>query len=178
MPRRGVAGRHTLHACRGADAVLLGAVGGPKWSDPNAPVRPEQGPAGDSQALGLYANLRPVQYRILPHSTRAPIKAESAAGRGHDRGPRADRRHLLRRKRSRTADHATDLCSYSVARSNASCVAPSGWPGRRGYLVTSVDKANVLETSRLWREVTTASAREEFPDVRSNTNWSIPWPCT
>src|SRR6266540_741722 len=91
----------TLRLCRESDAVLLGAVGGPKWDNPDAKVRPEQGLLGIRKALGLFANLRPV----------------------------------------------------TLAR------------GRRGKL-TSVDKANVLETSRLWRSVTARVMRDEFPDVQ------------
>ena len=154
----------TLDACRAADAVLLGAVGGPKWSDPKAPVRPEQGLLAIRQALGLYANLRPVSTHPAVLD-RAPIKAELLQGvdmivvRELTGG-------IYFGKRTRTADHATDECAYS--RSEIERVVRRAFrlaQARRGYLV-SVDKANVLDTSRLWREVTTRIGAEEFPDVR------------
>ena len=78
-----------------ADAILLGAVGGPKWSDPNAKVRPEQGLLQLRKALGLFANLRPV----VPHPAvldASPIKADTAARRGHHGGARTHGRHLFR----------------------------------------------------------------------------------
>ena len=153
----------TLAACRNADAVLLGAVGGPKWSSPNATVRPEQGLLALRKALGLYANLRPVK----PHSVAlraSPIKPHLLGGvdllvvreltGGMYFGPKM-----------RTQDYASDLCEYSVVEIERvvrrACQLARG---RRGH-VTSVDKANVLETSRLWREVATRVACNEFPDV-------------
>ncbi|WP_149195767.1 3-isopropylmalate dehydrogenase [Luteimonas suaedae] len=153
----------TLAACRRADAVLLGAVGGPQWSDPNASVRPEQGLLALRKGLGLYANLRPVQ----PHPATlgaAPIKAHLLSGvdlvvvRELTGG-------IYFGDKTRTDTGASDLCSYSVAEvervvRRACALARL----RRGH-VTSVDKANVLETSRLWREVAARIARDEFPDV-------------
>ncbi|MFC4726665.1 3-isopropylmalate dehydrogenase [Coralloluteibacterium thermophilus] len=154
----------TLAACRAADAVLLGAVGGPKWSDPGARARPEQGLLALRQGLGLYANLRPVR----PHPAAlgaSPIKPHLLAGvdllvvRELTGG-------IYFGARERSATHASDLCTYSVEEierivRRAGALARE----RRGYLV-SVDKANVLETSRLWRETATRVMREEFPDVR------------
>jgi len=159
----------TLDACRTADAVLLGAVGGPKWSDPKAPVRPEQGLLAIRQALGLYANLRPVSTHPAVLD-RAPIKAELLQAellQGVDMiVVRELTGGIYFGKRTRTADHATDECAYS--RSEIERVVRRAFrlaQARRGYLV-SVDKANVLDTSRLWREVTTRIGAEEFPDVR------------
>ena len=102
----------TLSACGTADAVLLGAVGGPKWSDPNATVRPEQGLLALRKGLGLFANLRPVTLHpaLLDAS---PIKAGSPAGHRHHGRARAHGRNLLRRE-ARTADSASDLCTYTV----------------------------------------------------------------
>ncbi|RPE75764.1 3-isopropylmalate dehydrogenase [Vulcaniibacterium tengchongense] len=154
----------TLEAARRADAVLLGAVGGPKWSDPKAPVRPEQGLLAIRKALGLYANLRPVK----PHPAAlgaSPIKPHLLSGvdlivvRELTGG-------IYFGQKQRGADRASDVCEYSVAEIERTirhaCTLARG---RRGK-VTSVDKANVLETSRLWREVATRVAAEEFPDVR------------
>ena len=153
----------TLDACRKADAVLLGAVGGPKWSDPQARVRPEQGLLAIRKALGLYANLRPVR----PHPATlgaAPIKPHLLQGvdllvvRELTGG-------IYFGDKTRDADSASDLCRYSVAEVERvvrrACQLARG---RRAH-VTSVDKANVLETSRLWRETAERVAREEFPDV-------------
>ena len=153
----------TLEAARGADAILLGAVGGPKWSDPNARVRPEQGLLAIRKALGLFANLRPVK----PHAAAldaSPIKAELLQGvdivvvRELTGG-------IYFGDKTRSATEASDLCRYSVEEiervvRGAATLARS----RRGHL-TSVDKANVLETSRLWRDVAARVVGEEFPDV-------------
>ncbi|VXB38598.1 3-isopropylmalate dehydrogenase [Luteimonas sp. 9C] len=153
----------TLAAARNADAVLLGAVGGPKWSDPNASVRPEQGLLAIRKALGLYANLRPTR----PHPAAmgaSPIKPHLLAGvdllvvRELTGG-------IYFGERTRTAESASDLCTYTVTEIERvvrrACLLARG---RRGH-VTSVDKANVLETSRLWRDVASRIARDEFPDI-------------
>lgn len=154
----------TLAACRHADAVLLGAVGGPKWSDPNSKVRPEQGLLALRKGLGLYANLRPVR----PHPSAlnaSPIKPHLLTGvdimvvRELTGG-------IYFGEKTRSAESASDLCTYSVFEIER--VVRSAFKlarQRRGYLV-SVDKANVLETSRLWRDVTTRLGRDEFADVR------------
>ena len=153
----------TLDAARQADAILLGAVGGPKWSDPNAKVRPEQGLLAIRKALGLFANLRPVK----PHAAAlgaSPIKSQLLQGvdivvvRELTGG-------IYFGDKTRSATDASDLCRYTVGEiervvRSAATLARS----RRGHL-TSVDKANVLETSRLWRDVTARVMREEFPDV-------------
>jgi 3-isopropylmalate dehydrogenase len=153
----------TLAACRQADAILLGAVGGPKWSDPSATVRPEQGLLALRQALGLYANLRPVR----PHPVAlgaSPVKPHLLAGvdllvvRELTGG-------LYFGEKRRHADRASDLCEYSVLEIERVLRRAFGFArARRGKLV-SVDKANVLETSRLWRETATRIGRDEYPDV-------------
>ncbi|TDK22964.1 3-isopropylmalate dehydrogenase [Luteimonas aestuarii] len=153
----------TLDGCKAADAVLLGAVGGPKWSDPNARVRPEQGLLAIRRALGLYANLRPVR----PHAATigaSPIKPHLLAGvdllvvRELTGG-------IYFGDKTRDAEGASDRCYYSVAEvervMRRACTLARA---RRGH-VTSVDKANVLETSRLWRDVATRIVRDEFPDI-------------
>ena len=141
-----------LEACRASDAVLLGAVGGPKWdtTDPDKP-RPEQGLLGLRAGLGLFANLRPV--RPFPALYDAsPLRRERIAGtdllviRELTGG-------IYFGKRGREGDAAYDTCRYT--REEVRRVADWGFraaAGRRGK-VTSVDKANVLESSRLWREV-------------------------
>ena len=146
----------TLAACRQADAVLLAAVGGPKWdtTDPAKP-RPEQGLLGLRKGLGLYANLRPV--RPLPALYDAsPLKRERIEGTDL----------LVVREltggiyfgaKTRTADEASDVCLYTRAEIERIARVAFGAARRR---VTSVDKANVLETSRLWREVVTGLAAD------------------
>jgi 3-isopropylmalate dehydrogenase len=152
---------HVLEACRGSDAVLLAAVGGPKWdtTDPAKP-RPEQGLLGLRKGLGLYANLRPV--RPLPALYDAsPLKREIIEGtdllvvRELTGG-------LYFGARGREGDGAFDTCVYSVAEVERIARTAFEAAERR---VTSVDKANVLETSRLWREVVRRVHADEFPNI-------------
>jgi 3-isopropylmalate dehydrogenase len=151
----------TLNACRQADAVLLAAVGGPKWdtTDPAKP-RPEQGLLGLRSGLGLFANLRPV--RPLPALYDAsPLR--------HDIIERTDL--LVVREltggiyfgdKTRDATSATDVCAYTT--DEIERIARIGFDAARSR-VTSVDKANVLETSRLWREVVSRVHSAEFPNI-------------
>jgi 3-isopropylmalate dehydrogenase len=158
----------TTELCLSADAVLLGAVGGPKWDNPNAKVRPEQGLLGIRRALGLYANLRPV----LPHPSlldASPLKAERLAGvdllvvRELTGGIYFGEKGLETLPGG--GERAHDLCVYDTGEIERIVRMGSELArGRRGHL-TSVDKANVLETSRLWRRVTTRILADEFPDV-------------
>jgi 3-isopropylmalate dehydrogenase len=154
----------TIDACRGSDAVLLGAIGGPKWSDPAAAIRPEQGLLGVRRALGLFANLRPVrtQAAILDAS---PLKPEVV--RGVDiMFVRELTGGIYFGRKSRTADAAEDICSYTVAEiERVTRTAGRLAMGRRRQIV-SIDKANVLETSRLWRTVVERVLGAEFPAVR------------
>jgi 3-isopropylmalate dehydrogenase len=148
-------------ACKRADAVLLAAVGGPKWdtTDPAKP-RPEQGLLGLRKALGLYANLRPVRPTPALYDA-SPLKREIIEGtdllvmRELTGG-------LYFGRRGRDGDTAYDTCIYSVAEIER--IARAGFQAARRR-VTSVDKANVLESSRLWREVVTRLHAEEFPHV-------------
>jgi 3-isopropylmalate dehydrogenase len=153
-----------LDACGGADAVLLGAVGGPKWdsTDPAAP-RPEQGLLGLRKGLGLYANLRPVRpLEALIDSS--PLRRERIAGTDL----------LVVREltggiyfgaKERIDGTARDECVYSTAEIERIAWVAFEAAGRRAGAngtarVTSVDKANVLETSRLWREVVSGLASD------------------
>jgi 3-isopropylmalate dehydrogenase len=151
----------TLAACRGADAVLLAAVGGPKWdtTDPAKP-RPEQGLLGLRKGLGLFANLRPV--KPLPALYDAsPLKRELIEGtdllvvRELTGG-------IYFGEKTRTPDSASDLCVYTRAEIERITRVAFGAARSR---VTSVDKANVLETSRLWREVVHGVHGAEFADI-------------
>ena len=153
-----------LETCRSSDAVLLAAVGGPKWdaavaADPSSP-RPEQGLLGLRKGLGLFANLRPV--RPSPALLDAsPLKRDRIEGTDL----------LVVRELTggiyfgdsgRDGDTAHDDCAYSVGEIER--IARVGFRSARTK-VTSVDKANVLETSRLWRETVTRVHAEEFADT-------------
>jgi 3-isopropylmalate dehydrogenase len=156
--------KDTLDLCRRSDAVLFGAVGGPKWDNPAASVRPEQGLLGIRKALGLFANLRPVKLTpaLIDASTLKPgvlegtdliVVRELTGGIYFGESGRRDE--------GRTA---YDTMIYTTAEiERVLRVAFELARGRRKK-VTSVDKANVLESSRLWRETAMRVARE-YPDV-------------
>ena len=154
----------TLDACREADAVLLGAIGGPKWSDPTAAVRPEQGLLGLREELGLYANLRPV--RLSPALLDAsPLRPE-----------RIDGTDLLvvreltggiyfgTRREAGDDGIASDTMRYTEAEIVRIAHVAFRLAGARRARVASIDKANVLATSRLWRR-TVSAVSAEYPDV-------------
>jgi 3-isopropylmalate dehydrogenase len=153
----------TLEACKKAHAVFLGAVGGPKWSDPNAKVRPEQGLLALRAALGVFANLRPLQVHPALASF-SPLK--------NDKLKNVD--VLFVREltggayfgaKTRTEDAATDECKYTVAEIERVTRRAFELARDRRQHVTSVDKANVLETSRLWRS-TVQRIAADYPDVK------------
>ena len=166
----------TLDLSRRADAVLLGAIGGPKWSDPNAAARPEQGLLGLRRELGLYANLRPV----VPHPAlleASPLKAEVV--RDVDiMVVRELTGGIYFGKKTRTATTATDLCEYTQAEVERIVRVAARLAMARRRRVVSVDKANVLETSRLWRSVTEQLLRAEFPQVSFEHMLVDAAPCT
>jgi 3-isopropylmalate dehydrogenase len=154
----------TVTVCQAADAVLLGAVGGPKWDDPKAKVRPEQGLLGIRKALGLYANLRPVT--IHPRLAGAsPLKPEILKGvdllvvRELTGG-------IYFGEKRRDGNTASDLCVYTADEVRRVVRMAATFAQKRRGKLTSVDKANVLETSRLWREVTTQVMKDEFPEIK------------
>ncbi len=153
----------TLRVCLQADAVLLGAIGGPKWSSPSAKVRPEQGLLRLRKELGVYANLRPVKLEpaLIGASTLKPEALE-----GVDLVfVRELTGGIYFGEKKRDATSASDLCTYTVPEvERITRVAARLARGRRKKL-TSIDKSNVLETSRLWREVVERVMRAEFPDV-------------
>jgi 3-isopropylmalate dehydrogenase len=150
-----------LAACKSADAVLLAAVGGPKWdtTDPHAP-RPEQGLLGLRKGMGLYANLRPV--RPLPALYEASPLRREIIERTDLLVVRELTGGIYFGEKTRTPDSASDVCAYS--REEIERIARVAFAAARSR-VTSVDKANVLETSRLWREVVSEVRAREFPDV-------------
>ncbi|MFH5804249.1 3-isopropylmalate dehydrogenase [Alienimonas sp. DA493] len=155
-----------LAACKESDAILLGAVGGPKWDDPNAAVRPEQGLLKIRKELGLFANLRPIK-PLDALVDASPLKTDIV--RGTDI---LFVRELTggvyfggsgRRDDGKTAYQEM---VYTEAEVERIVRLAAGLAQSRDGRLTSVDKANVLEPSRLWRSVTTRVVKEEFPDVK------------
>jgi 3-isopropylmalate dehydrogenase len=153
----------TLAACRCADAVLLGAIGGPKWSAPDAPLRPEAGLLRLRKELGVYANLRPVRvHAALAHAST--LKSEVIAGvdlvfvRELTGG-------IYFGDKTRDAARATDTCVYTAAEIERIIRCAARLARERRRRLTSIDKANVLETSRLWRAVCQRVIEREFPDI-------------
>ncbi len=151
----------TLAACKSADAVLLAAVGGPKWdtTDPDKP-RPEQGLLALRKGLGLFANLRPVRplpalYDSSPLKLAVIERTDLLVVRELTGG-------IYFGEKSRTEDSASDACVYT--REEIERISRVAFGAARSR-VTSVDKANVLETSRLWREVVGALHGREFPNI-------------
>ena len=158
----------TLETCRAADAVLLGAVGGPKWDDPSSTVRPEQGLLGVRRELGLFANLRPIS--VEPALARiSPLRPELLAGvdlivvreltGGLYFGEKT-------RETTPAGERATDLCVYTTGEVERITRVAADLARRRRGRLTSVDKANILETSRLWRRVVSRVMASEYPDVQ------------
>ncbi|WP_086312291.1 3-isopropylmalate dehydrogenase [Enterococcus sp. 7F3_DIV0205] len=149
----------TLKACEKADAILLGAIGGPKWDD--APKRPEQGLLALRKALGLYANIRPIS---VPDAVvhLSPLKEENVRGvdfvvvRELTGGIYFGEKQL-------GETEASDLCTYSKAEIQRIIRKAFEIARTRNKKVTSVDKANVLATSKLWRQ-TAEEVAQEFPD--------------
>jgi 3-isopropylmalate dehydrogenase len=157
----------TLAACQAADAVLLGAVGGPKWDNPLAPVRPEQGLLALRKGLGVFANLRPV--KVYPSLVGAsPLRPEKLVGVdmvvvreltgglyfGQPKGRDTKNGHV----------RAVDTLEYSDFEVERIVTLAFELARKRRSKLTSVDKANVLESSRLWRQITTQVAAK-YPDV-------------
>lgn len=158
----------TIDACRGADAILLGAVGGPKWDDPSAKTRPEAGLLKIRKELGLFANLRPIKlYNELVDAS--PLKREIIEGTdilffreltgGIYFGPSG-------REGSGATESAFQSMVYSVPEVERIVRLAAKAAMDRDNRLTSVDKANVLEPSRLWRQVAARVMKEEFPSVQ------------
>ncbi len=153
----------TLAACKASTAVFLGAVGGPKWDNVPVEIRAEVGLLGLRKALGLFANLRPV--KTMPAlAAVSPLKADRLKGvdiavvRELTGG-------IYFGRRERHADHAFDTCEYSVGEIERVCRFAARLAASRRGKVTSIDKANVLDTSRLWRDTASRVFRDEFPEL-------------
>ncbi len=155
----------TLEAARGADAILLGAVGGPRWSDPHASTRPEQGLLAIRSELGLFANVRPIvaHPQLLDAS---PLRRDLVEG--VDIVIYRELTGGIYFGGSTTSDDGTEVADhmrYSVTEIERIVrLAAEAARVRRGK-VTSVDKANVLAVSRLWRRTADRIMADEFPDV-------------
>ncbi len=153
----------TLEACRSAHAVLLGAIGGPKWSTPQTKVRPESGLLRLRRELGVYANLRPGRMHPALRGV-STLKPEIIDGvdmvfvRELTGG-------IYFGAKTRDADKATDLCTYTVGEVERIVRVAARLARARRRRLLSIDKSNVLETSRLWREVCERVMRAEFADI-------------
>ncbi|HEU4590475.1 MAG TPA: 3-isopropylmalate dehydrogenase [Steroidobacteraceae bacterium] len=154
--------RSTLEECLAADAVLLGAIGGPKWG-PTAKVRPEQGLLRIRRELGVYANLRPI--KLHPALRDASVLKPEILDGVDLVFVRELTGGIYFGEKTRTATLATDLCSYSTAEIERITRVAGRLAVARRKKIVSIDKSNVLETSRLWREVAGRVISSEFPEV-------------
>ncbi|MCL1592804.1 MAG: 3-isopropylmalate dehydrogenase [Actinomycetia bacterium] len=159
----------TVAAAKASDVVLLGAVGGPQWSDPQAKIRPEQGLLGIREELGLFANIRPVRvHRQL--AAASPLKPEIIEGvdilffRELTGGI-----YFGGSTTSTDGRTVTDHMRYSVEEIERIVRLAAQAAQQRSGKLTSVDKANVLAVSRLWRSTTDRVMAHEFPDVEYET---------
>lgn len=160
--------QETIDACRDSDAILLGAVGGPKWDDPSAKTRPEVGLLKIRKELGLFANLRPIRLfdelldasplrRDIIEGTDILFLRELTGGIYFGESGTSG---------SGQAESAYQSMVYSVGEVERIVRLAAKAAQGRGNRLTSVDKANVLEPSRLWRRVAARVMQEEFPDVQ------------
>ncbi len=155
----------TMEACRRADAVLMGAVGGPKWSDPTAEVRPEQGLLGLRKGLGLFANLRPIHvYPALMDAS--PLRPERLEGVDLLVVRELTGGIYFGARKEATAEDPTayDMMRYTADEVRRIAHTAFRLAQQRDGKVASADKANVLAASRLWRQVVTEVAAD-YPDV-------------
>jgi 3-isopropylmalate dehydrogenase len=155
----------TLNLCHDADAVLLGAIGDPKYdNDPTAKIRPEQGILGLRKNLTVYTNLRPI-FIFESLIDKSPLKAEIIKGVDF-----IVVRELVsgiyfgKRGRNKSRTSAFDTSEYSKAEIERVAKKAFAIAGNRKKHITVVDKANVLETSRLWRE-TVQRMEKDYPDI-------------
>jgi len=157
----------TIASCKESHAIFLGAVGGPQWSDPKATVRPEQGLLGLRAVLGVYANLRPIKV-IDDLIGASPIKEEYLSGvdmivvRELTGG-------IYFGEKTRDKSSASDLCVYHTHEIERIVRVAAGLADQRRGKLCSVDKANVMETSRLWREITDKLLAAEFAELEVET---------
>ena len=153
----------TRELCKKSDAVLLGAVGGPKWSDPKAKTRPEKGLLDMRSDLGVYANLR--QIKTYPQLIdNSPI--ENAKQKEIDiLFVRELKGGIYNGEKEKTDNYAKDVCEYSASEIERIVKVAADLSIKRRNKLTSVDKANVMATSQLWRSITTAMIEKEYPEI-------------
>ncbi len=157
----------TISSCKESDAVILGAVGGPQWSDPNASVRPEQGLLKLRAELSVFANIRPV--KVIEELVQAsPIRADVLHGTDMI-VVRELTGGIYFGEKTRNDDSASDLCTYHRYEIERIVRVAARMAEKRRGKLCSVDKANVLETSRLWRDTTDRLMASEFPDIELET---------
>lgn len=162
--------QETIDSCLKADAVLLGAVGGPKWDNPSNPDRPEKGLLGIRKALNLFANLRPaVLYEELKHAS--PLKQEIIGDnldilivRELTSGIYFGEKKLVVNKEDDSLTYASDLEKYNKEEIRRILVVGFEAARKRNKKLCIVDKANVLESSRLWR-VVASEVSKNYTDI-------------
>lgn len=153
----------TASSCRESDAIMLGAVGGPQWSDPNARIRPEQGLLALRAELQVFANIRPIEI-IDELAGASPIKLDRLQGvdmivvRELTGG-------IYFGEKTRDAESASDLCIYHKHEVERIVRVAAKLSEQRKGRLCSVDKANVLESSRFWRDITSTTVSREFPGI-------------
>ena len=157
----------TLEQCRDSDGIMLGAVGGPKWDDPSAKTRPEKGLLAIRKELGLFTNLRPIStYPELVDAS--PLRREIVEG--------VDILFVREltgviyfggsgRREHESGTEAWNEMTYSTGEVSRVVHIAAKAAAERGGHLTSVDKANVLEVSRLWREVAANIVATDYPDL-------------
>ena len=156
----------TLQAAKESDSVLLGAVGGPKWDDVPSHLRPEKALLGLRGGLGLFCNLRPAMlYRQLADA--CPLRSELVEGGLDVMVVRELTGGIYFGKRGRTDDEAYDTMSYTKGEIERIAVKAFEIAMKRNCRLTSVDKANILESSRLWR-ATVDEVAKSYPEVTVN----------
>ena len=159
--------QETIDGCLASDSVMLGAVGGPKWDHLGGDKRPEKALLGLRKVLGLYTNFRPA--KIQPALTDACVLRADIAAKGFDIMIVRELTggiYFGERGRNEAGDAAYDTEYYTVAEIERVARRAFEAARKRNNHVTSIDKANVLETSRLWRETVHRLGETEYPDVR------------
>ena len=159
--------QETIDGCLASDSVMLGAVGGPKWDDMPNHLRPEKALLGLRKEMGLYTNLRPA--KIQPALKDACILRQDIAERGFDIMIVRELTggiYFGDRGRNEAGDSAFDTESYSVIEIERNARNAFEIARKRNGHVTSVEKSNVLETSRLWKETVHRLHDEEYPDIK------------
>ena len=153
----------TKDSCKDSAAVILGAVGGPKWDDPNANIRPEQGLLGLRELLSVFANIRPV--KIFPSLTKTSPLKEDRLNNVDLIVIRELTGGIYFGEKTRNENKSSDLCVYHDYEIKRIIRIAADIAKKRKCKLCSVDKANVLETSRFWRDITKNTISAEYPEI-------------